>query len=85
MSPWECFPESNIFVTTFNTKKNKDVDLIKSEEPNYDLKSIYGVVPSSLSILYDVREVIARIVDGSKCLEFKKLYFLNLMNILQKN
>ena len=47
-------------VATFNTKKNKDVDLIKSEEPNYDLKSIYGVVPSSLSILYDVREVIAR-------------------------
>jgi len=61
-------------VATFNTKKNKDVDLIKSEEPNYDLKSIYGVVPSSLSILYDVREVIARIVDGSKFLEFKKLY-----------
>ena len=61
-------------VATFNTKKNKDVDLIKPEEPNYDLKSIYGVVPSSLSILYDVREVIARIVDGSKFLEFKKLY-----------
>jgi len=61
-------------VATFNNKKNKDIDLVQSKEPNYDLKSIYGVIPSSLSIPYDVREVIARIVDGSKFLEFKKLY-----------
>ena len=61
-------------VSTFNKKKNTDFDFIDPEEPNYDLKSIYGVVPSSLSIPYDVREIISRIVDGSKFTEFKKLY-----------
>ncbi len=61
-------------VSTFNKKKNRDFDFIQPEEPNYDLKSIYGVVPTSLSTPYDVREVIARIADGSKFTEFKKLY-----------
>ena len=61
-------------VGTFNKKTNKDVDLEASVEPSHSLKSIYGVIPESLSTPYDVREVIARIVDGSKFLEFKKLY-----------
>jgi len=42
--------------------------------PLYDPKEIYGIVPRSLSTLYDIREVIARIVDGSEFLEFKALY-----------
>jgi acetyl-CoA carboxylase carboxyltransferase component len=42
--------------------------------PLYDPKEIYGIVPRNLSILYDIREVIARIVDGSEFLEFKKYY-----------
>ncbi|MBU2226148.1 MAG: methylcrotonoyl-CoA carboxylase [Proteobacteria bacterium] len=42
--------------------------------PLYDPKELYGIVPRSLSTLYDVREVIARIVDGSEFLEFKALY-----------
>lgn len=42
--------------------------------PLYDPKEIYGIVPRSLSTPYDVREVIARIVDGSEFLEFKALY-----------
>ena len=61
-------------VSTFKKKDNKVNILEVSEEPKYDLKSIYGVIPKSLSIPYDVREIIARIVDGSKFLEFKKLY-----------
>lgn len=61
-------------VSTFKEKNNKVTSLDQSEEPKYDLKSIYGVIPKSLSIPYDVREIIARIVDGSKFLEFKKLY-----------
>lgn len=44
------------------------------EEPVYDPKEIYGIVESNLTKLYDVREVIARIVDGSHFDEFKKLY-----------
>ncbi|NOZ87556.1 MAG: methylcrotonoyl-CoA carboxylase [Deltaproteobacteria bacterium] len=44
------------------------------EEPLYDPKEIYGVIPKSLATPYDVREVIARIVDGSRFHEFKKQY-----------
>ncbi len=61
-------------VSTFKKKDNKVNILEVSEEPKYDLKSIYGVIPKSLSVPYDVREIITRIVDGSKFLEFKKLY-----------
>ncbi len=42
--------------------------------PLYDPKELYGIVPKSLSTLYDIREVIARIVDGSEFLEFKALF-----------
>ena len=61
-------------VSTFKKKDNKNNSIELPEEPKYDLKSIYGVIPKSLSIPYDVREIITRIVDGSKFLEFKKLY-----------
>tara|TARA_B100002052_G_scaffold34589_2_gene26653 strand:- start:2428 stop:4035 length:1608 start_codon:yes stop_codon:yes gene_type:complete len=61
-------------VSTFNKKEHSGIDFKRPEEPKYDLESIYGVVPSSLSTPYDVREVITRLVDGSKFLEFKKLY-----------
>ena len=61
-------------VSTFKKKDNKSNSIELPEEPKYDLKSIYGVIPKSLSIPYDVREIIARIVDGSNFLEFKKLY-----------
>ena len=44
------------------------------EDPLYDPAEIYGIVPRSLSRPYDVREVIARLVDGSRFLEFKALY-----------
>jgi len=45
-----------------------------AKPPLYDPGEIYGIVPRSLSVPYDVREVIARIVDGSEFLEFKALY-----------
>ncbi|BDG02424.1 propionyl-CoA carboxylase [Anaeromyxobacter oryzae] len=44
------------------------------EPPRYDPEEIYGIVPRNLSRQYDVREVIARVVDGSRFLEFKALY-----------
>src|SRR4051812_12465978 len=45
-----------------------------SEEPAVDPADLYAVVPANPRRLYDVREVIARIVDGSRFLEFKKEY-----------
>lgn len=44
------------------------------KDPVYDPLEIYGIVSRSLSVPYDVREVIARMVDGSEFLEFKALY-----------
>jgi acetyl-CoA carboxylase carboxyltransferase component len=44
------------------------------EEPLYDPSELYGIVPEDYSRGYDVREVIARLVDGSRLHEFKALY-----------
>jgi 3-methylcrotonyl-CoA carboxylase beta subunit len=44
------------------------------QEPRYPAEELYGVVPPSLRKPYDVREVIARLVDGSELDEFKQLY-----------
>ncbi len=43
-------------------------------EPHYPPEELYGVVPESLRRPYDVREVIARLTDGSEFEEFKQLY-----------
>src|SRR5438270_1974634 len=47
---------------------------IDPEDPAFDPKELYGVIPSDIRKPYDVREVIARIVDGSKLQEFKERY-----------
>jgi acetyl-CoA carboxylase carboxyltransferase component len=44
------------------------------EEPLYDPADLYGIVPEDYARGYDVREVIARVVDGSRLHEFKALY-----------
>ena len=44
------------------------------EEPLYDPAELYGVVPEDYRVGYDVRDVIARLVDGSRFHEFKPLY-----------
>jgi acetyl-CoA carboxylase carboxyltransferase component len=49
-------------------------DVAEPEEPAYDPKEIYGVLPRDLRKPYDVREVIARLVDGSRFQEFKARY-----------
>ncbi|MGH6821277.1 MAG: carboxyl transferase domain-containing protein, partial [Methylocella sp.] len=45
-----------------------------TEPPHYDPSEILGIVPPDFRTVYDVREVIARIVDGSRFDEFKKFY-----------
>jgi acetyl-CoA carboxylase carboxyltransferase component len=44
------------------------------EEPIHDPEDVYGIVPEDYRVGYDVREVIARVVDGSRFHEFKPLY-----------
>ena len=45
-----------------------------SEPPAYDVEELRGIVPTDLKTPFDVREVIARVVDGSRFHEFKPLY-----------
>ncbi len=59
---------------TLNRKKIIDVPLTEPRAPLYDAGELDGIIPSSLSVQYDVREVIARLVDGSDFTEFKQLY-----------
>ena len=47
---------------------------IQAEDPYYDPTELYGIVPADNRRSYDVREVIARLVDGSRFQEFKELY-----------
>ena len=61
-------------VGTLNTEKSPDVALRAAREPLYDPAELEGVVPVDLKRQYDIREVIARLVDGSEFDEFKKLY-----------
>ena len=61
-------------VAGLNTKKAIDIPLAKAAEPKYDAGELDGIVPVDLKKQYDVREVIARLVDGSEFDEFKALY-----------
>lgn len=54
-----------------NRPKAVNVQWQTSEEPAYDPEDLLGVVPADLRQPYDIREVIARVVDGSRFDEFK--------------
>jgi acetyl-CoA carboxylase carboxyltransferase component len=59
---------------TLNTVKQLPGDRAAVEEPLYDIREIYGIVNADLRKAYDVREIIARLVDGSRFDEFKERY-----------
>ncbi len=61
-------------VETLNARKSIGLDMRAPEPPLYDPSELYGILPASFREAYDVREVIARLVDGSKFREFKALY-----------
>lgn len=63
----------NIFETLPGQKKHQ-LNLQKPQEPAYDPAEIYGLIPSVSKDSIDSREVIARIVDGSRFHEFKERY-----------
>ena len=61
-------------VSKLNRKKPDQLLMQSVEEPLYDPNEIIGVVPGDLKTPYDIREVIARTVDGSRFDEFKARY-----------
>ncbi|MFM2281273.1 MAG: hypothetical protein RLZZ444_3504, partial [Pseudomonadota bacterium] len=58
-------------VGNLNRRKPSTIVWQDPEEPAYDPEEILGVVPAGLRTPYDIREVIARLVDGSRFDEFK--------------
>jgi 3-methylcrotonyl-CoA carboxylase beta subunit len=61
-------------VANLNRVKPLNLALGSGEAPLYDPEEIYGIVPSDTRKPYDVREIIARVVDGSRLDEFKARY-----------
>jgi 3-methylcrotonyl-CoA carboxylase beta subunit len=61
-------------VANLNTVKRFDMDIRQPEPPAHDPSELYGVIPTDVRAPYEVREIIARIVDGSRFDEFKALY-----------
>jgi 3-methylcrotonyl-CoA carboxylase beta subunit len=61
-------------VSNLNWRKQTNPDLRESVEPMYSTDELYGIVSRDFRFPYDVREVIARLVDGSEFQEFKMLY-----------
>jgi 3-methylcrotonyl-CoA carboxylase beta subunit/propionyl-CoA carboxylase len=61
-------------VSTLNTAKPPLPDVTTPEDPAYDPREIYGIVSADTRQAYEVREVLARLVDGSRFDEFKERY-----------
>lgn len=65
---------ARVAVSNLNRKKEPQLKRIESREPLYDSKELNGIVPTDQRKPFDIREIIARIVDGSEFDEFKALY-----------
>ena len=61
-------------VETLDPPKKFELDTAEPEDPYYDPEEIYGIIPGDTRKPYDFREVIARLVDGSRFQEFKEHY-----------
>jgi acetyl-CoA carboxylase carboxyltransferase component len=70
----EALARARDVVGTLTSRKTTPWEVAEPEEPLFDPGEIGGIVPVSARRSYDVREVIARLVDGSRFSEFKALY-----------
>ena len=61
-------------VSNLNSRKAVSLDVREPREPLYAADEVYGIIPADTRKPYDVREIIARLVDGSELDEFKQNY-----------
>jgi 3-methylcrotonyl-CoA carboxylase beta subunit len=61
-------------VSNLNYKKNVLLNVTEPREPAYPAEELYGVIPADPRKPYDIREILARLVDGSELDEFKQNY-----------
>ena len=67
-------------LSTIHMPQRQIPDLAEPEDPLYDPEELLGIIPTGLRTQYDVREVIARVVDGSRFDEFKARYGATLVS-----
>jgi 3-methylcrotonyl-CoA carboxylase beta subunit/propionyl-CoA carboxylase len=70
---------ARIIVSTLNSTKRLPADITAPEDPAYDPRELYGIVNADTRKPYEVREIIARVVDGSRFDEFKERYATTLV------
>jgi len=61
-------------VETLDPPKRFELDRMSPEDPAYDPEELFGIIPRDLRKAFDIKEIIARVVDGSRFQEFKELY-----------
>lgn len=61
-------------VSTLAPARRPDINITHPRPPRFDVNELYGIIPDDVRAPYDVREVIARLVDDSAFHEFKALY-----------
>ncbi len=61
-------------VSTWRQPEKPSLDRVPAEAPYYDPEELYGIIPDDIKIQFDMREVIARIVDGSRFHEYQPDY-----------
>lgn len=61
-------------VSQLNRKKQFSLALQPPQDPLYDAHELYGIIPADARKTFDMREIIARLVDGSEFEEFKAMY-----------
>ena len=66
-------------IARLNRVKTVELDVAESEEPLYPASDLLGIVPRNIRKPYDVREIIARVVDGSDFDEFKARFGTDLI------
>ncbi|MFH1502142.1 MAG: carboxyl transferase domain-containing protein [Candidatus Eisenbacteria bacterium] len=66
-------------IENLDAPRRFDLEMSEPEDPAYDPEELYGIVPTDLRKAFDMREVIARVVDGSRFQEFKELYGLTIV------
>jgi acetyl-CoA carboxylase carboxyltransferase component len=75
----QALRQTRTIIGTLNTHKNLPPDMTLPADPAYDPRELYGIVNADVRKPYDVREVIARLVDGSRFDEFKQQYATTLV------
>jgi acetyl-CoA carboxylase carboxyltransferase component len=75
----DALRQARALLASLNRAPRRALDVTEPEPPRYDPEDLLGIVPKDVRIPYDVREVIARLVDGSRFQEFKARYATTLV------